>query len=294
MRDHAGPFDRIVASLHEVALDYSRWPAASALIDEALGTPRQQHALRRWRRRANPRFLCLDSLPRRAGLGRRALVLRELLSNRRTGPPSPQGQRQPAPAHERGLHRGGAQDLAGVQRAPASPCCRTCTLWNCQRSQASSRTCPVRDDESCGSSSPVPPTTTGCSPTSPSGTSSRRQSQRRRSRAAVPEGSSARRHTRSSSRPGTLTCAFGSRAPRTGRSSECPAHSATMQHTEKGSSSGQATGRRRARTGTDAMEKDDKSHERAEQVRPQSGRERDLQDEPGGARFCLCKRSLRR
>ena len=38
MRDHAGPFDRILASLHEVALDYSRWPAASALIDEALGT----------------------------------------------------------------------------------------------------------------------------------------------------------------------------------------------------------------------------------------------------------------
>ena len=38
MRDHAGPFDRILTSLHEVALDYSRWPAASAFIDEALGT----------------------------------------------------------------------------------------------------------------------------------------------------------------------------------------------------------------------------------------------------------------
>ena len=38
MSDHAGQFDRILASLHEVALDYSRWPAASVLIDEALGT----------------------------------------------------------------------------------------------------------------------------------------------------------------------------------------------------------------------------------------------------------------
>ena len=38
MSDRAGHFDRILASLHEVALDYSRWPAASALIDEALGT----------------------------------------------------------------------------------------------------------------------------------------------------------------------------------------------------------------------------------------------------------------
>ena len=38
MNDHSGPFDRILASLHEVALDYSRWPTASALIDEALGT----------------------------------------------------------------------------------------------------------------------------------------------------------------------------------------------------------------------------------------------------------------
>ena len=31
-------FERIVASLHEVALDPGRWPGASALIDEALGT----------------------------------------------------------------------------------------------------------------------------------------------------------------------------------------------------------------------------------------------------------------
>ena len=38
MSDHAGPFDRILASLHEVALDYSRWPAAARLIDEALDT----------------------------------------------------------------------------------------------------------------------------------------------------------------------------------------------------------------------------------------------------------------
>ena len=32
------PFDRILASLHEAALDPARWPSASALIDEALGT----------------------------------------------------------------------------------------------------------------------------------------------------------------------------------------------------------------------------------------------------------------
>ena len=38
MRDHAEPFDRILTSLHEVALDYPRWSVASALIDEALGT----------------------------------------------------------------------------------------------------------------------------------------------------------------------------------------------------------------------------------------------------------------
>ena len=31
-------FERILASLHEAALDPSRWPSASALIDEALGT----------------------------------------------------------------------------------------------------------------------------------------------------------------------------------------------------------------------------------------------------------------
>ena len=30
-------FERIVASLHEVALDHARWSSASALIDEALG-----------------------------------------------------------------------------------------------------------------------------------------------------------------------------------------------------------------------------------------------------------------
>ena len=37
MRD-SGAFDRIVASLHEVALDYSGWPVAARLIDEALDT----------------------------------------------------------------------------------------------------------------------------------------------------------------------------------------------------------------------------------------------------------------
>ena len=31
-------FERILASLHEAALDDHRWPAASALIDEACGT----------------------------------------------------------------------------------------------------------------------------------------------------------------------------------------------------------------------------------------------------------------
>ena len=36
MRD-SGAFDRIVASLHEVSLDYSRWSSAAGLIDEALG-----------------------------------------------------------------------------------------------------------------------------------------------------------------------------------------------------------------------------------------------------------------
>ncbi len=32
------PFDRILASLHEAALDPARWPSASALIDEALSS----------------------------------------------------------------------------------------------------------------------------------------------------------------------------------------------------------------------------------------------------------------
>ena len=31
-------FDRILASLHEAALDRARWPTASALIDDALRT----------------------------------------------------------------------------------------------------------------------------------------------------------------------------------------------------------------------------------------------------------------
>ena len=31
-------FERILAALHEAALDPARWPGASALIDEALGT----------------------------------------------------------------------------------------------------------------------------------------------------------------------------------------------------------------------------------------------------------------
>ncbi len=31
-------FERILASLHEAALDPARWPSASALIDEVLGT----------------------------------------------------------------------------------------------------------------------------------------------------------------------------------------------------------------------------------------------------------------
>ena len=34
----SGAFDRILASLHDVALDYSGWPVAARLIDEALGT----------------------------------------------------------------------------------------------------------------------------------------------------------------------------------------------------------------------------------------------------------------
>ena len=33
-----GTFERIIASLHEAALDPARWPGASLLIDEALGT----------------------------------------------------------------------------------------------------------------------------------------------------------------------------------------------------------------------------------------------------------------
>ena len=33
----ASPFERIVASLHEAAFDDTRWPATSALIDEAIG-----------------------------------------------------------------------------------------------------------------------------------------------------------------------------------------------------------------------------------------------------------------
>ena len=34
----AEAFERILASLHDTALDPARWPSASALIDEALGT----------------------------------------------------------------------------------------------------------------------------------------------------------------------------------------------------------------------------------------------------------------
>ena len=32
-----GTFDRIVAALHDAALDDTLWPSASALIDEAVG-----------------------------------------------------------------------------------------------------------------------------------------------------------------------------------------------------------------------------------------------------------------
>ena len=38
VRSELNPFERILASLHEAALDPARWPSASALIDEALGT----------------------------------------------------------------------------------------------------------------------------------------------------------------------------------------------------------------------------------------------------------------
>ena len=38
VRSALNPFDRILASLHEAALDPARWPSASALIDDALGT----------------------------------------------------------------------------------------------------------------------------------------------------------------------------------------------------------------------------------------------------------------
>ena len=37
-RSEANAFERILASLHEAALDPARWPGASALIDEAIGT----------------------------------------------------------------------------------------------------------------------------------------------------------------------------------------------------------------------------------------------------------------
>ena len=37
MSEHEA-FERIVASLHEVALDHTRWSRATALIDEALRT----------------------------------------------------------------------------------------------------------------------------------------------------------------------------------------------------------------------------------------------------------------
>ena len=38
VRSELNAFERILASLHEAALDPARWPSASALIDEALGT----------------------------------------------------------------------------------------------------------------------------------------------------------------------------------------------------------------------------------------------------------------
>ena len=34
----AETFERVLAALHEAALDAARWPGASGLIDEALGT----------------------------------------------------------------------------------------------------------------------------------------------------------------------------------------------------------------------------------------------------------------
>ena len=36
-------FDRILASLHQAALDDAHWPATAALIDEACGFGRRRH-----------------------------------------------------------------------------------------------------------------------------------------------------------------------------------------------------------------------------------------------------------
>ena len=39
-------FDRILASLHEVALDHAQWSSATALIDDSPPCARQQHDIR--------------------------------------------------------------------------------------------------------------------------------------------------------------------------------------------------------------------------------------------------------
>ena len=79
---------------------------------------RQQHGVRRRRlRRAHPDLICVVLLPWATAPGSGARVLRCLLPPGRTGPAPAAFPRRRAVPHHRSLHRGGIENLRGIQRA---------------------------------------------------------------------------------------------------------------------------------------------------------------------------------
>ena len=114
-------FDRIVASLHEAMLDESRWPAATARIDDACGIGASGTVLvvGDGEGAHDPDLVREGLLPRATPPRPGTRLLRELLPARRTGAPHQGVARRPTGSPPRPLYRTGAEDVAGVQRGPA-------------------------------------------------------------------------------------------------------------------------------------------------------------------------------
>ena len=113
----ASPFERIVASLHEAAFDDTRWPATSALMDEAIGAKGNSIVFADESSPGDIRILLARFLYR--GERREELEQEYFAEYYRLDERVPRVRRlpdQPDRPRHRPLHRGRAEALGRVQR----------------------------------------------------------------------------------------------------------------------------------------------------------------------------------